>query len=567
VAQVATAASPEPAAGDHGMVVTAHHLATQVGIDVLRGGGNAVDAAVAVAYALAVTFPEAGNLGGGGFMTLRLADGTSRFLDFRETAPGAARADMYLDQAGQVIPGKSTRGWLAIGVPDTVAGMEYARRHWGSRPRAELMAPAIRLAGEGFVLDRGDAEWLTEAADELRVDPATAAVFVNARHPWHAGDRLVQTDLAHSLRQIAERGADAFYKGPIGAAIVGAGHAHGGILRGTDFADYAVRDMKPLECDYRGYHVIAAPPPSSGGVVICETLGILSGYPMTGFGYHSADATHVLIEALRRAYHDRNLLLGDPDFVKMDTATLISPAHTAQLRAGIALDKATPSLSLGGVTASPEGRNTTHFSIVDAAGNAVSMTYTLNDWFGAHVMAPGTGILLNDEMDDFSAKPGASNIYGLVEGTNNAIAPGKRPLSSMSPTIVTRNGQLAAVVGAPGGSEIPTAVLQVMLNLIDYGMTLTEAIDAPRIHQQWLPDQSWYERYGLSADTLAILAARGQKLVERRHGTDIAAIVVGGPRIAGATPPPPDDQGIAIAPAHLFGAIDPRLPVGLAQGY
>jgi gamma-glutamyltranspeptidase/glutathione hydrolase len=301
-------------------------------------------------------------------------------------------------------------------------------------------------------------------------------------------------------------------------------------------------------------------------VVICETLGVLSGYPMTAFGFHSADATQVLIEALRRAYHDRNVLLGDPDFVHADTARLISPAYTAGLRAGISMTRATASLSLGGVTASPEGHNTTHYSIVDAAGNAVAVTYTLNDWFGAHVVAPGTGILLNDEMDDFSAKPGAANMFGLIEGSNNAIAPGKRPLSSMSPTIVTRDGQLALVIGTPGGSRIPTGVLQVMLNMIDYGMTLTEAIEAPRIHQQWLPDVTYYERYGLSPDTLAILAARGQTMVEHRHGNHVAAIVVGGPRIAGATAPPADDEGVAIAPAHLFGAIDPRLPMGLAQG-
>jgi len=566
LAPVAMAASPEPVAADHGMVVSAHRLATEAGLDVLRHGGNAVDAAVAVGYALAVTFPEAGNLGGGGFMTLRLADGSTRFLDFRETAPGAARADMYLDKAGNVIPGKSTRGWLAVGIPGTVAGLEYARTHWGSRPRAELLAPAIRLAGDGFVLDRGDAEMLNEAADELGKDPGSAAIFVPAAH-WHAGDRLVQSDLAHSFSLIADQGPDAFYKGPIGAAIVAADRKGGGIMAIADFAKYAVRDMKPLECDYRGYHVIAAPPPSSGGVVICETMGVLSGYPMAQFGFHSADATHVLIEALRRAYHDRNLQLGDPDFVKVDTARLVSPDYTATLRAGIGMEKATPSLSLGGVSASPEGHNTTHYSIVDAAGNAVSVTYTLNDWFGAHVVAPGTGILLNDEMDDFSAKPGAANMYGLVEGANNAIAPGKRPLSSMTPTIVTKDGQLALVIGTPGGSRIPTGVLQVMLNMIDYGMTLTEAIEAPRIHQQWLPDVTYYERYGLSADTLANLAARGQKMAERRHGNHIAAIVVGGPRIAGATPPPADDEGVEIAPAHLFGAIDPRLPMGLAEGY
>ncbi len=567
LAPPAQAASPEPVASDHAMVVSAHRLATAAGLDVLRQGGNAIDAAVAVGYALAVTFPEAGNLGGGGFMTVRLADGTTHFLDFRETAPGAARADMYLDARHEVIPGKSARGWLAAGIPGTVAGLEYARETWGSRPRAELMAPAIRLAGEGFVLDRGDAEMLDEAADELGKDPASAAIFVHAGRPWHQGDRLVQADLAKSLRLIADGGAPAFYNGPIGAAMVSASRVNGAIFAPADFAGYKVRPLKPLECDYRGYHVISAPPPSSGGLVICETLGILSGYPLAQWGFHSADATHVLIEALRRAYHDRNVMLGDPDFVHVDTASLIAPAATTALRNRIAMDKATPSLSLGGVTEAHEGHNTTHYSIVDAAGNAVAVTYTLNDWFGAHVTAPGTGILMNDEMDDFSAKPGASNIYGLVEGANNAIAPGKRPLSSMSPTIVTHDGQLALVIGTPGGSRIPTGVLQVMLNLIDHGMTLTEAIEAPRIHQQWLPDVTYYERYGLSADTLAILTARGQKLVERRHGNHIAAIVVGGPRIAGATPPPADDEGVSIAPAHLFGAIDPRLPMGLAQGF
>jgi len=567
IAQSAFAASPVPAAADHGMVVTAHHLATEAGLDVLRGGGNAIDAAVAVGYALAVTFPEAGNLGGGGFMTVRLADGTTHFLDFRETAPGAATAKMYQDKAGNVIPGLSTRGWLAVGVPGTVAGMEYARTHWGTRPRADLMAPAIHMAEQGYVLDRGDAEMYVEDVPDLRKSPATAAIFLNNGAAWRDGERLVQTDLAHSLKMIAEHGPDAFYKGPIASAIVASSAKSGGILSLADFASYTVRDMKPLECDYRGYHVIAAPPPSSGGVVICESMGILAGYPTPQWGWASADATHVLIEAMRRAYHDRNLSLGDPDFVKMDTARLISPAYAQTLRAGIHMDRATPSMSLGGVGTSPEGQNTTHYSIVDAAGNAVSVTYTLNDWFGAHVMAPGTGIVLNDEMDDFSAKPGVPNIYGLVEGPNNAIAPGKRPLSSMSPTIVTKDGKLALVIGTPGGSRIPAGVLQVMLNMIDYGMTLTEAIDAPRLQQQWLPDETYYERYGLSADTLAILRARGQKMTERRHENHIAAIVVGGPRIAGAVQPPRDDQGMDVAPARLFGAIDPRRPTGLAEGY
>ena len=563
----AWAASPAPASADNAMVVSAHRLATEAGLDVLRHGGNAVDAAVAVGYALAVTFPEAGNLGGGGFMTVRLADGSVHFLDFREAAPGAARATMYLDAKGNVIPGLSARGWLASGVPGTVAGLEYARIRWGSADRATLMKAAIDLAGKGFVLDRGDAEMLAEAVPELGKDPASAAIFTHQGHPWQPGARLIQADLAKSLQAIADGGADAFYKGPVGAAIAAGSAKGGGILTPADFANYRVRDLKPLECDYRGYHVISAPPPSSGGVVICETLGILSGYPMGQWGWHSADATHVLIEGLRRAFHDRNVQLGDPDFVHADVARLISPAYTDMLRAGIGLERATPSLSLGGVTAAREGNNTTHYSIVDAAGNAVSVTYTLNDWFGAHVTAPGTGILMNDEMDDFSAKPGATNMYGLVEGANNAIAPGKRPLSSMTPTIVTRDGKLALVIGTPGGSRIPTSVLQVMLNLIDHGMTLTEAVEAPRIHQQWLPDLTTWERYGLSAETLKDLGARGHKMVEKLYSTQIATIVVGGPRILGAPPVPADDETVAIPPARLFGAIDPRLPMGSAQGF
>ncbi len=567
MAPVAHAASPEPVAADHAMVVSAHRLATAAGLNVLRRGGNAVDAAIAVGYVLAVTFPEAGNLGGGGFMTVRLADGTSHFLDFRETAPGAARADMYRDAEGAVIPEKSTRGWLAVGVPGTVAGLEYAREHWGSRPRAALMQAAIDLAGQGFVLDRGDAAMLAQAADDFRKDAPSAAIFLNAGQPWRAGDRLVQADLAQSLRLIADKGAAGFYRGLVSAQIAKASAGGGGILTTADLAGYRVRELTPLECDYRGYHIIAAPPPSSGGVVICETLGVLSGYPLAQWGFNSANSAHVLIEALRRAFHDRNLGLGDPDFVAVDTARLISPAYTAALRAGIALDKATPSRSLGGVSPTPEGRSTTHFSIVDAAGNAVALTYTLNDWFGARVMAPGTGILMNDEMDDFSAKAGASNMYALVEGLNNAIAPGKRPLSSMSPTIVTKDGALALVIGTPGGSQIPTGVIQVISNLIDHGMTLTEAIDAPRLHQQWLPDQTWFERYGMSRDTQAILTARGHTLVERLQDNHIAAILVGGPRIAGAAPPPADDIGVDILPARLFGAIDPRLPMGAAQGW
>jgi gamma-glutamyltranspeptidase/glutathione hydrolase len=553
----ADAASPTPVGAEHGMVVSAHHLASKAGIEVLKGGGNAVDAAVAVAYALSVTFPEAGNLGGGGFMTVRFHDGRTAFIDFRETAPGAATATMYLDANGNPVPERSRRGYLAVGIPGTVAGLELARAKYGTRPRAALMADAIRLARDGFVLDQGDADMLADAADEFRKDGPSAAIFLNRGQPWKPGQRLVQTDLARSLSLIAKGGTTAFYNGPIAAKIVAASKGGGGILATKDFATYKARELKPLECDYRGYHMISAPPPSSGGVVLCETFNILEGYPIGELGFHSAAGTHLLTEALRRAYHDRNLNLGDPSFVTVDTAHFIDKAYAAQLRQGIDPNKATPSASLGGIGGGREGQNTTHFSIVDKDGNAVSLTYTLNDWFGAHVTAAGTGILLNDEMDDFSAKPGAPNMYGLVEGPNNAVAPGKRPLSSMTPTIVTRDGQLAMVVGTPGGSRIPSAVIETISNMIDFGMTVTEAVDAPRIHHQWLPEEIGYERFGLSTDTVAKLEAMGHKVVPMDYGNHVAAILVGAPAI-GAKP---------LGDHTLYGAIDPRLNLGDVEGY
>ena len=555
------AAAPAPVAAVHGMVVSAHRLATQAGVDVLKSGGNAVDAAVAVAYALAVTFPEAGNIGGGGFMTIRLAGGRSTFIDFRETAPAAATATMFQDAAGNVVPLRSTRGHLAAGIPGTVAGLELARTKYGTRPRAPLMAAAIALASTGFVLDQGDADFLAEGAEDFAKDPASAAIFLNRGQPWQAGQRWVQADLGRTLKAIAKGGAEAFYKGPIAARIAAASQRGGGIMTVADFAGYKALERRPIECDYRGYHVISAPPPSSGGIVLCETLNILEGWPMGDLGFHSAQGVHYTVEALRRAFRDRNLNLGDPAFVKADTAKFTSKAYAAQQRATISPDRATPSASLPGPDASKEGQSTTHFSIVDAAGNAVSLTYTLNDWFGARVTAAGTGILLNDEMDDFSAKPGAANMYGLVEGANNAIAPGKRPLSSMSPTIVTHNGQLSMVLGTPGGSHIPTGVLQVMMGMIDYGMTLSEAINAPRIHAQWLPDVIYYEKDALSADTMAVLTAKGHKLEQMPYWNQVAAILVGGPSLKTKPNPATGNR------ARLYGAIDPRLPVGNAQGY
>ena len=554
-------AAPAPVAATHGMIVSAHRLATSAGLDVLKSGGNAVDAAVAVAYALAVTFPEAGNLGGGGFMTIRLANGRSTFIDFRETAPAAATATMFQDAAGNVVPLRSTRGFLAAGIPGTVAGLELARSKYGTRPRAPLMAAAIALASKGFVLDQGDADFLAEGAGDFAKDPASAAIYLNRGRPWQVGQRWVQADLGSTLQAIATGGAQAFYKGPIAARIAAASLRGGGIMTVADFAGYKALERQPIECDYRGYHVISAPPPSSGGIVLCETLNILEGWPIGQLGFHSAQGVHYTAEALRRAFHDRNLNLGDPGFVKADTAKFTSKAYAARLRTEISPDRATPSSSLPGPDASKEGRSTTHFSIVDAAGNAVSLTYTLNDWFGARVTAAGTGILLNNEMDDFSAKPGASNIYGLVEGSNNAIAPGKRPLSSMSPTILTKDGQLLMVIGTPGGSHIPTGVLQVLMGVIDYDMTLSEAINAPRIHAQWLPDVIYYEKDALSADTMAVLMGKGHKLEQMTYWNQVAAILVGGPSL---NMHPNAATGNR---ARLYGAIDPRLPVGDAQGY
>lgn len=553
----AQAASPTPVGAESAMVVSAHRLASKAGTDVLKAGGNAVDAAIAVAYALAVTFPAAGNLGGGGFMTIRLQDGRTAFLDFRETAPGSAKARMFQDSSGEPIAALSRRGYLAVAVPGTVAGLELAREKFGSRPRMELIASAIALARDGFELEQGDADFLNDAADDLRKDPASAAIFVKQNTPWEAGDRFIQSDLANSLQSVAERGKAAFYRGDIAARIVAGSDANGGILTTADFAAYSARELQPLECNYRGYQIISAPPPSSGGVVICETLNILEGYPVSELGFQSAAGTHLLVEAMRRAYHDRNTSLADPSFVEIDTAHFIDKGYASELRRGIDPNRATPSSSLPARGIPAEGQHTTHLSVVDAQGNAVSLTYTLNDWFGAHVTAPGTGILLNNEMDDFSAKPGSPNMFGLVEGPNNAIAPHKRPLSSMTPTIVTKDGKLAMVVGSPGGSRIPSAVLETISNVIDFKMTITEAVNAPRVHHQWLPDEVGYEKFGLSPDTITKLEQMGHKMVPMPYGNQVAAILVGAPAI-GAKP---------LGKYTLYGALDPRLNVGGIDGY
>ncbi|MDF3019659.1 MAG: ggt [Steroidobacteraceae bacterium] len=553
----AVAASPAPIAAERGMVVTAQQYATRIGVDVLKQGGNAIDAAVAVGYALAVVYPAAGNLGGGGFMTVMFADGRRAFIDFREKAPLAATANMFLDAQGNVVPDLSTRGHLAVAVPGTVAGLEYIRAKYGTRPLRTLIDPAIRLAERGFVLAQGDAEMLWEGSADFRKDAASAAIFLHAGKPWQPGDTLKQPDLARTLKLIRARGAPGFYQGETAAKLVAASRAGGGILSQADLDAYDVREMPPLECDYRGFRIVSAPPPSSGGVVICEILNVLEGYPLPDYGWGSARAIHVQIEAMRQAYIDRNQLLGDQRFVKNPVDQMLDKAYGARIRAGIDPQRAGISTKLVPGAGFNEGSHTTHYSIADSFGNAVAVTYTLNDWFGARVTAGGTGVLLNNEMDDFTAKVGVPNLYGLVQGENNRIEPGKRPLSSMAPTIVVKDRKPWMILGTPGGSRIITAVTLTLLNVIDYGMDLQEAVDAPRIHQQWLPEETYVEARALSADTRAILESMGHRLTVPQPENHVAAILIGAPAL-NAKP---------VGGNRFYGAIDPRRNTGLAAGY
>jgi gamma-glutamyltranspeptidase/glutathione hydrolase len=546
--------------GEHGMVVTAHRLASEVGVDILKRGGNAIDAAVAVGYALAVVYPSAGNIGGGGFMTLRLADGHEAFLDFRERAPLAATRDMYLDASGAVVPGLSTDGYLSVGVPGTVKGLEAARSKWGTMTREALLAPAIDLAERGFVLTDADIK-IIDNGEYFRAHPNLAAQFLKSNGlPYGSGDRLIQKRLAASLRLVARRGADGFYRGPIAQAIVAASAANHGILSLADFARYRVRELRPISCTYRGYRVVSAPPPSAGGVTLCESLHILEGFPLGQLAFHSAEEVHDLAEAMRLAYADRNDVLGDPDFVRNPIAHLLDPAYAAKLRARI--DRRHAGVSVVPARTPHEGSNTTQYSIVDAAGNAVSVTYTLNGLFGANVIAGNTGIVLNDEMDDFTAKVGTPNFFGLVQGEANAIAPGKTPLSSMTPTIVVHDDRTVMVIGSHGGSRIITVVLQMIVDTVDHGMSIAASIAAPRIHHQWLPDILFAEKGALKPEVAAELATEGYKIKELEAPSVAAGILVGGADLRAA------NIGVAQeAHPRLFGFADPRGPTGAAVGY
>lgn len=565
------AASAPAVEAKNGMVVTSQDLATQVGVDILKQGGNAIDAAVAVGYAQAVVNPCCGNIGGGGFMTIHLANGKNTFINFREMAPAAASAAMYQNAQGDLIAGSSLYGWKATGVPGTVMGMEMARRQYGKLSRQAVMAPAIKLAKEGFILTRADTDILDTTVAHFKQDPAVAKIFLRPDGtPLQPGDRLRQTDLARTLSRIAKEGPDAFYHGQFPKAVEQASKAGGGIITAQDFAQYHATELAPLTCTYRGYTFVSAPPPSSGGVTLCETLNILEGYDLKSMGFNSAAMVHTLTEALRFSYADRNTYLGDPAFVQNPVAKLMDKQYAASLREKIQKDKATPSTEVKPLVATGEKPETTHYSIVDHYGNAVSTTYTVNGRFGAVVMAPGTGVLMNDEMDDFTTKIGAKNLYGLVQGTANSIAPGKRPLSSMSPSLVTKDGKIFLVLGSPGGSRIITITLETALNIIDFGMKPQEAVDAPRIHHQWYPDEVYYEKNGLSADTLNILSKMGYHTVEQTPWGAAELIMVGLPGAAGVgTPSSGNDSAVSgnVRPGFLYGANDVRRPAGSARGY
>ena len=565
LAAAAEAASRPPVTSQKGMVVTSQRIASEVGAEILRRGGNAVDAAVAVGYALAVVNPCCGNIGGGGFATLHLADGRNTFLNFRERAPLAASETMYLDAKGEVIEDLSLKGYKAVAVPGTVLGLDTLLARYGTMERQAVMAPAIKLASEGFVLDQGDADILARASDDIAAEPNAAAIFRRDGKLLAAGDRLVQKDLAASLGAIAASGPDAFYRGQIAAKIVEASTAHGGILSREDFAQYDVTEEAPVRCGYRGYLIISAPPPSSGGTAICEIMNILEGYPIKDFGWQSAKSVHVMVEAMRHAFVDRNFRLGDPAFVANPLEQLLSKDYAASIRATIDMAKAERSSDLQPGTPPHAGTQTTHFSVVDEKGNAVAVTYTVNALFGARVIAAGTGFFLNDEMDDFTVKPGTPNLFGLVQGKANAIAPGKRPLSSMSPTIVTRGGKPFLVLGSPGGSRIITIAVQVLLNVIDHGMTIQEAVNAPRIHHQWLPDQITVEPFALSPDTKALLEAMGHKIAVQSEWGAAEAILIGPAETPSTSPADSGNDAMAkrkAVPGLRYGGHDDRRPSG-----
>jgi gamma-glutamyltranspeptidase/glutathione hydrolase len=555
------------------MVASVHQLASQAGVDAMRRGGNAVDAAVATAFVLAVVHPQAGNIGGGGFMLVRLADGDTHFVDYREKAPAAATREMYLappdsKDAGTVIADASLVGYRSIAVPGSVAGMYYAHKQWGKLKWASLLQPAIRLARSGFRVSQEDAEDFRDIDyKELADFPASKKIFLKNGKYYEAGDRLRQPALARTFTRLAANPME-FYRGRMARQIAAFLQKNGGLITAQDLAQYEVKDRRPVRGYYRGYELIGAPPPSSGGIVLIETLNILEGYDLGRLGYRSSESMHLTSEALRRAFYDRAGFLGDSDFATVPVAQLIDKRYAEAWRVTIDPAHATPSAELkrprfenldvsaglhrnGAPPARPESDHTTHVSVVDAYGNAVALTTTLNDAFGSRVTHPTLGFLFNDEMDDFTAAPGVPNTYGLIQGEANAIQPGKRPLSAMAPTIVLKDGKLFMVLGSPGGPRIISSVLNVLTGVLDHGLDVQQAVAAPRFHHQWMPDELRLERFGFSADALHGLRGRGHKLTfpaRYSYWSDVEAIMVD-PKTG-----------------ELLGATDPR-GNGKAIGY
>ena len=537
-----------PVYGKNGMVASEQGLATQVGLDILKQGGNAIDAAVAVGFALAVVLPNAGNIGGGGFMVLH-DDKTGKdvAIDFREIAPAKASRDMYLDNQGNVIDGKSLFTHDASGVPGTVAGMEYALKKWGTMPLSKVLEPAIKLADKGFIVSDVLAQTLKEEKSTLGKWSASKAIFFKNGEPLKSGDLLVQKDLAKSLRLIAKQGAKAFYQGEIATKIAKEMQSHGGTMTLEDLKAYKVVERQPIIGDYRGYKVVTMPPPSSGGVHLIEILNMLEHYPIKEDGVNSAKNIHHMAESMKLAYADRSEYLGDPDFVKIPVTGLTSKAYANERVKTIDDNKARLASTIKPGKPQPyESDQTTHFSVMDKAGNAVAVTYTLNLNFGSGIVVEGTGILLNNEMDDFSVKPGVPNAFGLVGGAANAIEAKKRPLSSMTPTIVMKNNKPWLVTGSPGGARIITTVLQSVVNTIDHEMNPAEAIITPRVHHQWLPDELRVEA-GISPDTIKLLQDKGHKVVTKAPMGRIQIIQA-------------DDSG-------FYGYSDPRNPDGKTLGF
>jgi gamma-glutamyltranspeptidase/glutathione hydrolase len=549
------AASREPVRARHGIVASTNDIASKVGVDIMKRGGNAVDAAIAVAFALAVTHPAAGNLGGGGFMMIRLKDGRTTAIDYREMAPAAATHNIYLDQSGRVLEGDggSIEGYRAAGVPGTVRGMELALRKYGSHRLTwkQLIEPARALAANGFSVNytlarslRGSREYLSKYAETRRI-------YLNGGKFYNEGDVFRQPDLAATFARLQRRGPSEFYEGQTARLIVDDLKRHNGLMTMADMRGYVAKERATLRGNYRGYEIVSMPPPSSGGAVLIEMLNILEGYDFKKMDWASSDRYHLMTEAMRRAFADRAEYMGDTDFVKVPIAGLVDKQYAAQLRSTINPERASSSEQVkAGKPVGYESEETTHFTVVDSEGNAVANTYTLNNSYGSAVVAKGTGLLMNDEMDDFAAKPGTPNLYGLIQGERNAVAPRKRPLSAMTPTFVLRkDGSLWFTVGSPGGPTIINTVLDVITNVIDYGMNIQQAIDAPRIHHQWLPDELVFEPYGLSGDTQNALLARGHKLAKPRYLGDAEGIMI------------EEKTG------RRLGATDPRRSDGLAVGY